>query len=1122
MKKKAASLVDLMHRKFRLSTKTLLVMKLSTILLLAAGLQVSARGFSQKISLSGKDVPLEKIISSIEKQSDFAFFVDRELIQSVKVTVEIKDANIEQALNECLKNQPLDFKIVEKTIFIKEKINQSITRTSPSTAPPPPDVLINIKGQVLDENQKPLQDASIEVIGSKQGISTDANGMFELKQVNTNAVIKISYTGFTPIEMSLKGKTFLTIALSRGSNPLDQVQVIAYGTTTKRLSTGDVTTVTSKEIEEQPVSNVLGALEGRVPGLLITQTTGAPGGGFTVQLRGQNSIANGNNPFYVIDGVPYNSQIPALPGNSSGLINPTLQGGNPLNYINPYDVESIEVLKDADATSIYGSRAANGAILITTKKGKAGRMQVDLNVNSGFQQPSRDIQMLDTKQYLAARHEAFNNDGETPQSYDYDVNGTWDTTRYTNWSKVLTENKAHYTDAQASLSGGTTNTQYLFGAGYNTQSTPFPTLHPSGADQKASVHVGLNSQSNDNKFKLAFTGSYVSDNNTVQSEDYSFDRIFLAPDAPALFNSDGSLNWAPLTPGQAGTWTNPYGPLNSIYKQNTSNLIGNTVLSYTILPNWELRSSFGYTMTRTDEVQASPTTVYDPGDKVTSGSSHFNSIKNNSWIIEPQTNYKLQLSRGLLTVLFGSTFEQNNSAIQKLAASGFVSDALIENIQAASHVSTASNSAQYKYNAFFGRVNYNWEDKYLLNLTGRRDGSSRFGPGRQFGNFGSVGAAWIFSRENLIQKNISFLSFGKLRASYGTTGNDAIGDYQYFDLYTTTRNPYGGVQGLYPINLSNQNLAWEINKKMEGGLELGFFKDRIVILASYYRNRSSNQLVSMPVSLVTGFISIPSNLPALVQNAGKELVVNTVNIKSKDFTWSSSFNLTISKNKLVAFPNFTNSAYSNYLIIGQPLNVLRLYHLLGINDTTGVYQFADSKGAPTYNPDYLVDRPAIVNTAPKFFGGFQNSFQYKNISLSFLFQFVKQKGETLFGAYSNLAGSMGNMPVIFLNRWQKSGDKATYQKFSQDYSSAASNAFNYAQASDFAYGDASFIRLKNVAISWQMSNNIRQKLHLKGCRIYLQGQNLLTKTHYDGIDPETQGTALPPMRVFTTGFQMTL
>ena len=1093
----------------------LLAVRLTAFIIITACLQVSAKTTTaQRVSISLHNGSLERLFTEIEKKTNYVFFYDVTILKNTKaVTVEVTDASVEDILQTSLKGQALDYSIHDRTIFVKKKDDKTGEKTiSEINAEVPGE----ISGTVLAEDGTPLSGATIKLKDGRAIAMTDERGVFKVKNIGGNTVIEISFTGYAPQQVQLNNRTNFTVSLVRATNKLDEVQVIAYGTTTERLNTGNVTTVKSKEIERQPVSNVLAAIEGLVPGLFITQSTGSPGGSFSVQIRGQSSLVNGSNPFYVIDGVPYDAQLPGYPLNSA------FHGGSPLNFINPYDIESVEVLKDADATSIYGSRAANGAILITTKKAKAGIMKFDLNMYSGISRPARALQELNTQQYLEMRHEAFTNDGAKPGPGDYDINGTWDTTRYTNWRKVLVHNPGSFNNAQATVSGGNTNTQFLVGAGYFRQATPFPTLIAGdGSDQKASVHFNINGLSPNKKFRMAITGSYVSDKNTVQSVDFNYNATTLPPDAPALHNPDGSLNWQPTTPGLSGTWANPLAGLNIKYRGQTSNLVGNAIIGYVILPGLEIKSSFGYTNTQIDEINTYPTTVYDPGRHVTSGSSSFNTMKSNSWIIEPQANYKLNIGKGIFNALFGGSFHENINSVQGLSANGFASDALLENIQAAPSITASSNSAQYKYNAFFGRLNYNWLDKYLLNLTARRDGSSRFGPGKQFGNFGAVGAAWIFTKENIMQQSIPWLSFGKIRGSYGITGNDQILNYQFLDLYSITPYPYQGSQGLRPTTLFNPDLAWEIDKKLEGGIELGFLNDRITVQASYYRNRSSNQLVSTPVSLVTGYSSIQSNLPALVQNMGQEFVVNTINIKTKNFLWSSAFNLSISRNKLLSFPNLATSGYSSNFIIGQPLTIQKVFHLIGVNDTTGLYQFADSKGSPTYSPSYQNDRTSIINTAPTFYGGLQNSFQYKGLSLDVLFQFVRQKGLNIFGSYPGMSGFMSNIPVAFLNRWQKPGDIKPYERFSQTGGNAY-NAFSNAQASDFAYSDASFIRLKNLAISYQLPIRWRQKLHAENCRIYLQGQNLLTITKYNGVDPETRSYGLPPMRVFTAGLQVTL
>jgi TonB-linked SusC/RagA family outer membrane protein len=1093
-------------------TKTLRVVKLVTIILLAACLQVSATGYSQ-ITLAEKDAPLQKVFKEIQRQSGYDFLFSVELLQQAgQVTINVQNVSLQQALEACLKDKPLTYAIVEKTVVIKPfpaPVLQSGESPTPSA---------DIHCRVTDSTGAPLEGASVTVKGvKKRGTSTNAKGEFDLKNVDDMATLVISFTGYTSQEIKLNGKTDISIKLIRSTSQLDQVQVIAYGTTTERLSTGNISKVTSETIGQQPVANVLEALEGRVPGLLITQQTGLPGGNYTVQIRGQNSIANGNDPFYVVDGVPYNAQMPFY---SQGfqLVNANLGAGSPLNFINPGDIESVEVLKDADATAIYGSRAANGAILITTKKGRPGAMKVDISVKSGFTNPARTIPILTTKPYLAMRQQAFLNDGEAIPSYAYDVNGFWDTTSYQNWPKLLANKPAPYSDAQASVSGGNTSTQYLIGAGYRSQKTGFPTiLAGDGGSKTGSMHLNLSNVSPNKKFKVSLTASYLLNKNTVQSNDFTGTALILPPDAPSIYNPDGTLNWDPITPGASGTWTNPYSMLYQKYTMNSNNLISNASLSYSLFRGLDLSSSFGYTTTETSEIRTTPTTFYDPGYQVTSGNSEFQNTSTHSWVIEPQLNYRLALSRGVLTALIGSTFQSGGSSFSQIEANTFISDALLEDIQAAGHYGVINYAAQNRYEAVFGRIGYDWEDKYILNLNARSDGTSRFGSGKQFGNFGDIGAAWIFTKEDFIKNNLKWLSFGKLRGSYGTTGSDQVGDYQFVDIYTPVNFPYENAAGLYPTNLANPLLAWEQTRKLEGSIELGFFQDRVIIQGSFYRNRTNNELVQTPVSEVTGFNQISSNLPALVQNTGAEFSVNTINVRTKDFKWTSLLNLTISRNKLIAFPNLALSPYANTLVIGQPIGVKKLFHEIGVNDTTGVYEFSTVKGQPTYSPGFA-DEYKLLNLNPKYFGGLQNTFSYKGFSLTIFFQFVNQTGTRFWAAYNFLPGSEHNISPKYLNNvWQKPGDHTEYEKLSQDFGSQAASAFSYAYYSDFAYGNASYIRLKNLALSWQMPAQWIKKAGLTNFSLFVQAQNLLTITKYDGMDPETQKASTGPQRGVVAG-----
>jgi len=1104
------------------------IMKLTTFIIFFALMQVSAATLAQRVTVTEKTISLRQLFNEINKQTGYNVIWSADQVNGDRIVpAGFNNTPLLEVLNKTTENTNLTYTIEDRTVVIRERSPGLLDRVKSAVG-----AEVTVTAKVYNELGQPMAGVTVRQKDSQNGTTTDAKGGFTLTVPDNNAVLVFSFVGYETVE--LRAKDIVTgsiITLKVAVSNLKEVVINkGYYNESRELSTGDVNFVTAKEIAEQPVANVLEALQGRVPGLVITQNTGLPGGNFSVQLRGQSSFQSGSYPIYIIDGVPYSSDLPSTfpyaRGGDGTLLNSTLGGGNPLNYLNPYDIESVEVLKDADATSIYGSRAANGAILITTKKGKAGRTKVDLNIQSGFSSPGRTLDMLNTQQYLTVRKEAFKNDGLALPANAYDVNGVWDTTRYTNFTKMLTENTAHFNNAQVSLSGGSTNTQFLVGAGYSSQNTGFKTLIPNdGVNEQGSVHFNINHSSEDQKLKLAFTGSYNSGRNTVQGTDFTRVALGYAPDTPPLFNADGSLNWAPLAPGQVGTFYNQLSFLYNKYRSVSANLVGNAVISYELLRGLQIRSSFGYTNTQIDEILTNPTLAYDPGYMITSGSASYQESNTHSWNIEPQIDYHVQINKGIFSALLGSSFLENTNAITGLQGSGYISDALLENPQSAGSLVSSSNSSQYKYNAIRMRLNYNWEDKYIINLTANRDGSSRFGPGKQFGNFWSAGAAWIFSKETLIAKSLPFLSTGKLRGSYGTTGNDQILNYQFMDIYQPTLYPYNGTGALYPQTLFNPSLAWEIDRKLEVGLELGFLKDRIIIEASYYRNRSGNQLVSAPVSSVTGYTSINENLPATIQNSGTEILLNTVNIKAKDFSWLTSFNLSFNHNKLLSFPGLATSGYQNAFIIGQPITIMRSYHLIGVNPTTGVYQFATANGTPTYSPNPNTDRTVLTNIAPKFTGGFQNSIAYHGFTLDFLFEFRKQTGVNLFGAgiLNRPAGSLANIPLdIFLHTWHSPGDQAIYEKYTQSNSGPARNGYNFSKNSDFIYGDASFIRLRNVSFSWELPGSWQRKVHLRNCKLFIHAQNLWTITGYNGIDPESQNSSAPPSRVWTTGLQVGL
>lgn len=964
-----------------------------------------------------------------------------------------------------------------------------------------------IKGSVSD-NERPLSGVTIFIKGTSTGTLTDSNGNFQIS-AQPNDILLFSYLGYQTQEVPINDRTIFKINLQVDTTTLKEVIVNAgYYTVKDKERTGSIARVTSKDIENQPVPNILAAMQGRMAGVNIVQETGIAGGGFKINIRGVNSLReDANNPLYIIDGVPYSTDAISDLQTSTSIIG----NGNPLASINPNDIQSIEVLKDADATAIYGSRGANGVVLITTKKGKSGKTAVTITTSTAVGSVTKMMDLMNTEQYLTMRRKAYANDGITTYPANaYDVNGTWDQNRYTDWQKVLIGGTSEVNTIQANITGGNKQTSFLVSGNYRTETSVFPGdfLYKRGG-----ARVNLNHRSDDNKFSVQFTSSYMVQNNDLPWIDYVTLSRQLAPNAPALYDANGNLNW------ENNTWTNPLS--NNVRKclTFTTDLIANTVMSYKLADNLVLKSSFGVSDLNNEDSRSTPSTTYNPSFNLSSqySSIYVNNLRRRSWIMEPQLSWKKEFVNATLDVLMGATFQSQTSKKQLAYATGFSSNSLLYDLSAASQVLIRNNETiDYNYQAFFGRVNYSYAKKYILNLTARRDGSSRFAAGNQFSSFGALGAAWLFHKEGFLKSTERFLSFGKLRASYGITGSDQIGDYQYLDTYTSSGISYGGTIGLQPSRLYNTNFGWESNKKIEAALELGFFNDRILFSASTYRNRSSNQLVGLPLPGTTGFTSIQTNLNATVENKGIELTLRTENIKNANFSWISNFNITKAGNKLLSFPGLATSAYRNQYVIGQPTTIQKLFQFTGVDPQTGLYQFTDFNGDGVISYEY--DREVVKDFNPDFYGGLQNVFTYKAFQLDFLFQFVKQQNFN-FANTQKFAGQFINQPVAYLNSWQMAGDTSAYQLFATNANSLATQRSDFFGLSSGAVSDASFIRLKNISLAYTLPKNSIPKVD---CRLSLEGQNVLTFTKYQGADPEfVQGGLLPPLKMYSFNLQLT-
>lgn len=1082
---------------------------------------------TKMITISMEMAKLKTVLKEIELQSGVIFtFSNDDIDQNRLISIKVSNCPLSDLLDEVLVKNNYNWKMIGRIVVVKKYGygNNEQRQEKPSI-----DSFILVSGTVVDIKGNPIPGATVVLKSTKRGVITNVNGEFYIDKIPQQSHIVVSSIGFISQELSVGNRwKWNSVVMFENVNKLDETVVTAYSTTSQRYATGAITTINAKSIENKAISNPLLALQAEVPGIVINQNSGIANAGITVQIRGVNSLRNGTDPLYVVDGVPYPSQLlptinTSMGISGNGLLNAYGQAGNPLSFLNPSDIESISVLRDADATSVYGSRAAAGAIIITTKKGKIGPAKFNFNYQNGIGNVARKLDVLKTRDYLKMRHEALANDNLQISATDYDLNGMWDTTRTTDWQKVLLGGTAKYSEIQGSASGGSENLQYLIGLGYHKETTIYPT---DLGDQKGSVHLNISNFSANKRFQCQLMASYMLDDNRILVSNLATTAFNLPPVAPSLFKEDGSLNWAPDANG-VSTWLNPLAFTQSQGKIKTSNLISNLVLQYEFFPGLSLKSNFGFTNMQIDEYQITPLSFYAPEVRpYTLRSANYANGNTNSWIVEPQLNYKGSTKNSKFDFLVGTTIQRKSDNQERISGYGYPSDLLLLDPRSAATIySPGTVNTLYKYNALFITASYRLKDRYLLNIGARRDGSSRFGSNNLFHNFGSIAGGWIFTSENWLNEKIPFLTFGKLRASYGTSGNDQIGDYGFINNYSSNTYPvlYQGIVGLTPVGIPNPYLQWEETKKMQLGIDLGFINDNILLNVNYYRNRSSNQLLAYKLPNIAGALSYPRNLPAIIDNFGWEFSLSSINVKKRQFSWSSNLNFTIARNKLVSFPGLANSSYSSLYKVGEPMSGVKVYKFHGVNPETGLYDFYNSKGGLTSSP-VSADRQSMINVTPTFYCGLGNEISYKNFQLSILIQATEQvvlnsvpgfnPGPGFFSGPSRV----GNQPVYVLDRWSKPGDVAGIQKFT----SRGSASYRAAVSSTLAYTDAFSVRVKNISASWNIPSQILERIHFKSCKLSVYCTNLFTFTNFKGLDPESGNLTIPPLRIIMAGISIGL
>jgi TonB-linked SusC/RagA family outer membrane protein len=1047
-------------------------------------LQVQAQ--TQNISINESEASLKKVFADISKQTGLNFIAASSLLKAAKpVTISVKNKTLQNVLDEIFAHQPLNYELRGKIVVITAKVKQDIPNYSNNEQ--------EINGIVQDETNQPLPGATVKINGTSLVTITDWDGAFVFKTAVINPTLEISFVGYDTYKyiLSSRDKYPITITLATQTSALNQVQIIGYGTTTKRFNTGSTGTVTAKEIENQPISNPIAAIQGKISGVLVQTQNGLPGGGIKIQIRGQGSLASGTDPLYIVDGIPFlSTSLTGVTGVSgaNGAI-------SPLSIINPDDIERIDILKDADATAIYGSRAANGVVLITTKKGVKGRSSFAVNISEGVSRISRlDNPVLNLSQYLKLRREAFANDGEVPDIDSAPDLLKWDTTKSTDWQKYFYGGTSHVTNLQASLSGGDEHNQYLLSGSYRKEGTILP------GDEtylKGGGYFTFSHRSDDNKFSTTTSVNYNKDDNKILYFSVNSQAFLLPPNFP-IYNSDGTFNW---------DIANPVAALQQHQESKTDYLNVNQLIDYKFTKSFLFRLNAGYNTYRLQQVATLPGTAQNPAfDPLPT--AYFGNNLSERYILEPQFTYNKSFGTGIISALVGGTYQNQKNTGTLIEGDGVSNPTLLGNLGAVSTIATHTDSyTLYKYVSAFSRINFNWNQRYVVDLNFRRDGSSRFGPNRQFGNFYAAGAAWIFSEEGFIKDKLPFLSYGKLRGSFGTTGNDQIADYQYLASYGTS-NVYDNIASLVPNRVANPAYSWETTHKMEAAIEIGLLTDRLFLTSAWYRHTSSNQLIAYKIPVLTGFATYQANFPATIENTGLEIDLNAKILQNGAFKWQSSINLTIPHNKLKSFPNLAGSSYANSYVVGEDLSVYKGLRYLGVNPQTGNATFEDinQDGKISAPADYVV----LGKTSPDLFGGWINNLTWKGLEASFSFEFVKRKYP---GYQPLLGGYPQNNPQYVDQRWRQPGDISNVPRASIDLSASQYNGSQLL--------NATYARLKNASISYSIPVTYAGKIGMKALKIYLNGENIFVIANKDRFDPEISGISggIPPLKTFVLGLK---
>lgn len=1104
--------------------KIILIMRNMLILLFTNALSMFAsNSYSQvkTLTLDIENTTVKEILSQIEEQSEFYFLYNSKLIDVNRlVNIHARDEKIKDILDELFADQEVQYVVVDRQIILSPSGLTPMIREVQQPG--------MVTGMVTDTRGNPMPGVSIVVKGTQAGTVTDPNGAFSLANVPSNGTLVFSFVGYNTQEVSVNSQTVFNVSLVESETRLEDIVVIGYGTVKKRDLTGSVMSIKGEDIHTGVQVSMNQMIQGRSPGVQVTTISSEPGGGITMRIRGPNSITASNEPLYVIDGLPVsNASYPEA----------SLQDGtksrNPLNALNPGDIESIEILKDASATAIYGSRGANGVVLITTKKGY-GKLKVDYSTYYGIQQAARRLDFLNGEEYMNFINDVLVDQGSAPKYTQDQIDAVGEGTDWQ--SEVLKQ--APVINHQLSFSGSTENTQYYSSFSYLNQEG----IILSSGIQQYTARINLNHTMNKFSFGLNLNTSLVLDDYVSVGTGYnSGSGVITAsreydPTLPVR-DADGKY-----TVNYAVDLDNPVAIANTwLDDAETNRTFGTFYVDYEMIKGLKARINLA------SDRQTSRRDEYLTNDTKrgmnSNGYANISEQNRSTYLAEFTINYdKIINDIHHLTALAGSTYQAFNGRNVSAKSSNFPSDAYLTNNLGAGDVSqqrVGSNKFKNQLLSYIGRVNYSLYDKYMLTATIRADGSSRFGEGNKFGYFPSMALAWRLSDEPFLSR-VNVLSDLKLRISYGATGNQEIGNYNSLLLLGVVGravfndNTYVGIA---PDQMANPNLKWESTKQFDVGVDFGIFKDRISGSLDYYVKNTSDLLYSLPIPPSSGFTTSLQNVGD-IRNSGFEFSVTSRNLMG-ELGWSTTLVGSTIKNKVMNLGElgeiyqggFAFAYDVSILKEGYPMNSYYGYVVEGIFQSDE--EIAES-AQPTANPGDLrfkdvnndstitiADRTILGDPFPDFTFGLSNTFSYKGFELDIFLEGMIGN-ELLNGevkASETPIELVRNRLSYVKDRWtpeNKDSENPSFVTFSNTY---ASNSR--------LIEDASFLRMKNVRLSYTVPWK-----KVRSLNVFVSAQNLFTLTKYRGYDPDVSSLgdseirvdygAYPRARIYTFGFNVGL